>query len=82
MYWIRDEEDYSEGEDYHEDGTRRRFKKNPRDISLDPDTSIENICREEATSIENISTERGHEIEVKELQRRSKLVLSMIIYKA
>ena len=79
MYWIRDEEDYSEGEDYHEDGTRGRFKKNPRDISLDPDTSIENMYREENTSIENISTERGHEIEVK---RVIKEVKTSRIYKA
>jgi len=79
LYWIRDEEDYSEGEDYHEDGTRRRFKKNSRDISLDPDTSIENIYREENTSIENISTERGHEIEVK---RVIKEVKTSRIYKA
>ena len=66
---IRDEEDYSEGEDYQEDGTRRRLNKNTRNISLDPDTSIENIYREENTPIENISTDRGHEIEVKKLLR-------------
>ena len=66
---IRDEEDYSEGEDYQEDGTRRRVNKNTRNISLDPDTSIENIYREENTPIENISTDRGHEIEVKRITK-------------
>ena len=52
---LRDEEEYSDGDDFLADGTRRRLKENHGDISAGGDTSMENLFT---------GGERGHELEV------------------